>query len=244
MELDPENVCRRNIGGCGSDNRLVFGIAKYKNGQVFQCQTRTELDCDITTSTDFSLLYDSNLLFARFRRFTNISPRTKQRLYKMQLSQIFSLCFLAGLATAAPTTPSVHRREGEEPEKDGIADAQNPKQPTLSHSQQCFLAGIVPGFRVYNVVITDAKKYTDDTCGSGFLDNLHGHGCAPSNWVCNYAADGTTMNANFKSGDGCNEGDVEGAIWNAFGHRGGVTCMDYENAGNVYLPPVNYPPKN
>ena len=68
-----------------------------------------------------------------------------------------------------------------------------PDKPHLTTDQQC-IYGAPDGedkFHVFNVVISDASDYTDDECGSGSLDNLHGETCTITQWGCNYADDVT-----------------------------------------------------
>lgn len=79
----------------------------------------------------------------------------------------------------------------------------------------------------WNVVVSKADEYTDDECGSGFLDNINGRGCAITSWGCNYADDGSTMNANFASDLGCSATDISSAINAAFGGVD-VDCLDYD----------------
>ncbi|KAK2760341.1 hypothetical protein FQN54_002410 [Arachnomyces sp. PD_36] len=100
-----------------------------------------------------------------------------------------------------------------------LDDPVDPFLPHLSLEEQCTYGGNVLSFWQYNVVISDASDFTDDECGSGFLDNLHGRGCAVTRWGCNYADDGSTMNANFATDSPCYTDDVSAAINAAFGGK-------------------------
>lgn len=140
----------------------------------------------------------------------------------MHFQQI-SLVGLAALAAASPAQPKpkvLHARE----ESKGIYI--NPKHPKMSLDEQCMWKWEA-GFGYWNVVINDASDFTDDTCGSGFLDNVNGRGCAPTGWGCHYADDGKTMNAGFKTSLFCSGEDISSAINAAFGGKK-VTCGDYD----------------
>lgn len=108
----------------------------------------------------------------------------------------------------------------------------NPAEPELSTTTECsYLAGIMSAHQ-YNVVIEKASDYTDDECGSGFLDNIHGRGCTVTSWGCNYASDETTMNANFYTDTACGGDDISAAINAAFGGLS-VSCENYHEDGSA-----------
>lgn len=137
----------------------------------------------------------------------------------MIFSKYLSVAALAGIVAAAPapaSAPAISRR-----------DLEDPRDPDISKDQQCswFHEDI---FFTYNVVINNAKAYTDDECGSGFLDNVRGPSCSVTGWTCHYATDGKTMNANFNVPLGCGPSSVEGAIYKAFGQLEGVSCKEYK----------------
>lgn len=99
----------------------------------------------------------------------------------------------------------------------------DPMHPIMSEAQQCsYEEGLVGN--TYNVVINNAKRYDTSTCGTGFLDNIHGRGCTVTSWGCNYAADGDTLNANFCTDSACGTDDIQDAINAAFGNLEGVVC--------------------
>lgn len=136
---------------------------------------------------------------------------------------LYSLAIALAAASPAPPNPRVlHPRDGES--KDGYI---NPEHPKMSLDEQCmFKSG--PGFNYWNVVIKDASDFTDETCGSGFLDNVNGRACSPTGWGCHYANDGTTMNAGFKAPLTCGHIDISTAINAAFGGKE-VECGNYDD---------------
>ena len=126
----------------------------------------------------------------------------------------FSITALACIAAAAPKAIVAR-------------DLMDPFDPVISTDQQCSW-GNGNVLLTYNVIINNAKEYTEDECGSGFLDNVKGPSCTVSDWACNYATDGKTMNANFNVPLGCGPSSVEGAIYKAFGKLEGVPCKEYK----------------
>lgn len=109
-----------------------------------------------------------------------------------------------------------------------LDDPVDPFLPHLSLEEQCTYSGNALSWWQWNVVIPKASDFTDDECGSGFLDNIHGRACAATKWGCNYADDGSTMNANFATDTFCGPGDISAAINAAFGGRS-VDCVDYKH---------------
>ncbi|PKY06684.1 hypothetical protein P168DRAFT_316671 [Aspergillus campestris IBT 28561] len=132
-----------------------------------------------------------------------------------------ALAFAAASPAAQPNPKVLQAREQN---KDRFI---NPSDPKLSLDEQCTWIEKVPTHYHYNVVINDATDFTDDQCGSGFLDNLHGRGCAVTGWDCNYADDDKTMNAGFNTDTACEDDDVSKAINAAFGEKK-VRCANYE----------------
>lgn len=133
-----------------------------------------------------------------------------------------ALTFTAASPAAQPNPKALQSRENNK----GIFI--NPWEPKLSLDEQCiWREANAPVARQWNIVVNDAKDFTDDTCGSGFLDNLHGRGCAVTGWGCNYANDGKTMNAAFNTQTTCGDTDVGNAIKAAFGGTE-LVCADYE----------------
>ncbi|KAK2763905.1 hypothetical protein FQN54_009524 [Arachnomyces sp. PD_36] len=110
-----------------------------------------------------------------------------------------------------------------------LDDPVDPNSPHLSLEEQCIYSGSSATYWQWNVVISDASDFTDDDCGSGFLDNIHGRGCSDTGFGCNYADDGTTMNANFATDGFCGGDDISAAINAAFGGKS-VSCIDYSDA--------------
>ncbi|KAK2759781.1 hypothetical protein FQN54_002515 [Arachnomyces sp. PD_36] len=109
-----------------------------------------------------------------------------------------------------------------------IDDIVNPSDPHLSLEEQCVYRYQFRSIYQWNVVIPDADDYTDDECGSGFLDNIDGRGCSVTNWGCNYADDETTMNANFAADLACGDDDISAAINAAFGGKS-LDCVAYDD---------------
>lgn len=139
--------------------------------------------------------------------------------------QQFSLIGLTiALAAASPVQPNLkvlHARE-----ENNKGPYINPEHPKMSLDEQCTWKWAA-GFGYWNVVINDASDFTDDTCGSGFLDNVNGRGCSVTGWGCHYADDGKTMNAGFKTDFFCSGDDISSAINAAFGGKD-VFCGDYD----------------
>ena len=108
-----------------------------------------------------------------------------------------------------------------------VDDMVEPTDPHLSVEEQCFYQAGIRGIYMWNVVINDATDFTDDECGSGFLDNINGRGCSIVNWGCNYADDETTMNANYAADLACGSDDISAAINAAFGGKT-VDCHEYD----------------
>lgn len=145
----------------------------------------------------------------------------------MHFTKQISLVGLAiAFAAATPTAqPNLHVLEARGQNK---GEYINPQDPKMSLDEQCLYS--LPDGDVatrWNVVIPKADEFTDDTCGSGFLDNLHGRGCAVTGWGCNYADDHKTMNAAFKTQTTCGKTDVSKAINAAFGGKK-LVCADYD----------------
>lgn len=140
------------------------------------------------------------------------------------ISQI-SLLSLVAIAAASPMPEpdSDSRLETRSNHKDKFID---PVHPKLSTYEQC-TGKPQAVYTSWNVVIPNAKAFTDNTCGSGFLDNINGHSCSVTGWGCHYAKDGKTMNAGFKTAKTCSQGDISKAIKEAFGGRK-VECIDYD----------------
>jgi hypothetical protein len=137
---------------------------------------------------------------------------------------LISLAIAFAAASPAQTNPKVlHARENNK------AEYINPEEPKMSLDEQC-MKKTVDGypFTYWNVVINDASDFTDDTCGSGFLDNINGRGCAVTGWDCHYANDDKTMNAGFKTQTTCSDVDISNAINAAFGGKK-VECADYDD---------------
>lgn len=142
----------------------------------------------------------------------------------MHFQQISLIGLAIALAAASPAqrNPKVlHARE--ETNKGPYI---NPEHPKMSLDEQCTWKWSA-GYGYWNVVINDASDFTDDTCGSGFLDNVNGRGCSVTGWGCNYADDGKTMNAGFKTDFFCSSDDIGSAIKAAFGGKE-VHCGDYD----------------
>lgn len=108
-----------------------------------------------------------------------------------------------------------------------MGDIVNPSDPELSLDEQCVYRWQFRSVYQWNVVISDASDFTDDECGSGFLDNINGRGCSVTNWGCNYADDESTMNANFTTDMACGDDDISAAINAAFGGLS-VECVNYD----------------
>ncbi|KAJ5922316.1 hypothetical protein N7516_010019 [Penicillium verrucosum] len=141
-----------------------------------------------------------------------------------QISVMSLAIAFAAASPTAQTNPKV--LEARAQNKDRFI---NPSEPKMSLDEQCMRkTAEVPLLQYWNVVINDATDYTDDECGSGFLDNVNGRGCAVTGWGCNIASDGKTMNANFNTGESCTNEDVSSAINAAFGGKN-VECADYDN---------------
>lgn len=134
----------------------------------------------------------------------------------MHFLKPFSISILASLGVATPIENLSKR------------DLIDPNKPHLSTDQQCSWVENYAAVYQYNVVINKAKDYTDDECGSGFLDNLRADGCKVTNWGCNYANDDETMNASFQTDLFCFKDTVEGDIYKAFGQLEGVECKEYK----------------
>lgn len=144
----------------------------------------------------------------------------------MHFAKQISLISLAiALSVASPAAqPNPKVLEAREQNKDKFI---NPSDPKMSLDEQCIWVE-EPMLWKWNLVINNAKDFTDEQCGSGFLDNLHGRGCSETGWECNYANDGKTMNAGFNTEVGCQDFDVSGAINAAFGGKN-VECANYNS---------------
>ncbi|PLN75623.1 hypothetical protein BDW42DRAFT_199329 [Aspergillus taichungensis] len=132
-----------------------------------------------------------------------------------------ALAFAAASPAAQPNPKALKARENN---KDRFI---NPSDPKMSLDEQCTWVEKPPTPSQWNVVINDASDFTDNDCGSGFLDNLHGRGCSVTGWECSYANDDKTMNAGFKTDSLCDDRDVGEAIKAAFGGRE-VECANYD----------------
>ncbi|KXG46782.1 uncharacterized protein PGRI_035280 [Penicillium griseofulvum] len=141
----------------------------------------------------------------------------------MHFKQITLMSLAIAFATASPIQANPKELDAREHNKGRYI---NPQDPKLSLDEQCMWKA-TNLFNYWNVVINDASDFTDDTCGSGFLDNINGRGCAVTGWACNYAKDGKTMNAGFKAPTTCTHVDMNNAIKAAFGGKK-VGCANYE----------------
>lgn len=150
---------------------------------------------------------------------------------------------------ACSPTPTTHEKPSRARARDASStytDAVDPNHPHYSFESQCTYSDVADAAWQYNVVIANAKAFTKDECGSGFLDNIHGHGCTVTGWGCNYATDASGMDymeANFAVDFWCDSGNIGSAIWNAFGHLDGIACVEYNPTPEVDLPPVDLPPE-
>ncbi|KAJ5823812.1 hypothetical protein N7447_006152 [Penicillium robsamsonii] len=144
----------------------------------------------------------------------------------MHFKQISLISLVIAFTAASPAQTNPKVLQAREHNKDRYI---NPRSPKMSLDEQC-MKGADAGrlFTYWNVVINDASDYTDDTCGSGFFDNINGRGCAVTGWGCHYANDGKTMNAGFKAPNTCSDVDISSAINAAFGGKK-VECADYDD---------------
>ncbi|KAJ5185493.1 hypothetical protein N7491_006641 [Penicillium cf. griseofulvum] len=143
----------------------------------------------------------------------------------MHFKQISLISLAIAFAAASPVQTNPKELHAREHNKGRFI---NPQDPKLSLDEQCmWKRGGLDLFNYWNVVINDASDYTDDTCGSGFLDNINGRGCAVTGWGCHYANDGKTMNAGFKAPTTCTHDDINSAINAAFGGKK-VGCANYD----------------
>ncbi|PLB41011.1 uncharacterized protein BDW47DRAFT_123073 [Aspergillus candidus] len=140
--------------------------------------------------------------------------------FSKQISLIsLAIAFAAASPAAQPNPRALGARSSS---KDRFID---PTDPELSLDEQCIYREY-PSEKWWNIVINDAKDFTDGQCGTGFLDNFHDRGCSESGWECKYSSDGKTMNAGFSTDTSCGNDDISSAINAAFGGKQ-VECANY-----------------